>query len=134
MSEKNKRALIKLIWSRLPKWECKRKCQASCRAWFCTGVEWRMIVEKGGERRAESFFDPCPYLNERGLCDVYEVRPTICRLWGCVESMRCPYGCKPSKILTDEQGAKVLKLVSDVDRGRVSTEEQVLRRLEAIGL
>ncbi len=35
----------------------------------------------------------CPYLKE-GRCSIYPVRPTICRMWGAVESMPCSFGCE----------------------------------------
>jgi hypothetical protein len=36
----------------------------------------------------------CPALKD-GRCSVYDVRPTLCRLWGVVEDMPCPWGCVP---------------------------------------
>ena len=37
----------------------------------------------------------CPALTADHRCAVYALRPLICRLWGTVESLRCPYGCVP---------------------------------------
>ena len=31
----------------------------------------------------------CPFLNEKGLCDIYEVRPLICRLYGTFMHASC---------------------------------------------
>ena len=43
-------------------------------------------------------------------CAVYEVRPMICRLWGLVERMPCPFGCRPEGgLLSDEEGARLLR-------------------------
>ncbi|NIP61853.1 MAG: hypothetical protein GWN01_01980 [Nitrosopumilaceae archaeon] len=53
----------------------------------------------------------CPYL-ENGLCSVYDVRPTICRLYGAMGE--CPYGCQPkhgSKFLTKDE---LLQIISDL--------------------
>lgn len=36
----------------------------------------------------------CPMLID-GKCSVYDSRPTICRLWGATERMRCRWGCVP---------------------------------------
>jgi Fe-S-cluster containining protein len=46
----------------------------------------------------------CPNLNQHtGLCEVYEVRPLICRAWGMLRSMRCPHGCQPSRLMDDKE-------------------------------
>lgn len=37
----------------------------------------------------------CSMLTADRRCSVYEDRPMICRLWGAVENMKCPYGCVP---------------------------------------
>jgi Fe-S-cluster containining protein len=49
----------------------------------------------------------CPALRH-GRCTVYPVRPAICRLYGATESMRCPHGCEPDRMLTKEEGREYL--------------------------
>jgi hypothetical protein len=58
----------------------------------------------------------CPALTVLGRCSIYEDRPTICRLWGVVESMPCPWGCRPDRYLTDEQGHALLAQMNNLDR------------------
>lgn len=36
----------------------------------------------------------CPALVD-GRCSVYEIRPTLCRLYGAAEDLRCEHGCTP---------------------------------------
>jgi len=56
----------------------------------------------------------CPALDE-GRCTVYERRPSICRLWGVVESLACPHGCRPEpRALTDQEGFAFLARIHDV--------------------
>jgi hypothetical protein len=33
----------------------------------------------------------------------------ICRLWGSTETMRCPFGCRPSRELTEAEGYALLE-------------------------
>lgn len=74
-------------------------------------VEWQSVCRTAGEERKAEGLD-CPLLeNER--CSVYEVRPMICRLWGLVESMPCPWGCKPDRYLTHEEGLVLLDRVAN---------------------
>lgn len=37
----------------------------------------------------------CSMLTEDRRCSAYDDRPMICRLWGAVENMKCPFGCIP---------------------------------------
>lgn len=37
----------------------------------------------------------CSMLTEDRRCGVYDLRPMVCRLWGSVENLKCPYGCVP---------------------------------------
>jgi Fe-S-cluster containining protein len=62
----------------------------------------------------------CPALKD-GRCSVYEQRPTICRLWGATESMRCPHGCTPANALTQTQSHELLRLSAQVGGGMVDT-------------
>lgn len=61
----------------------------------------------------------CPALDDRKRCSAYDKRPMICRLWGVVETMKCPHGCRPSpRYLTDEQGKDMLALAREISKGR----------------
>lgn len=50
----------------------------------------------------------CPHLGLSGRCEAYAVRPLICRLWGAVEDLRCPWGCKPDRYLTRLEARRLL--------------------------
>jgi hypothetical protein len=51
----------------------------------------------------------CEALTAEKRCAVYELRPALCRLWGVIESMACPYGCKPEGgYLSDDEGYQLL--------------------------
>ena len=51
----------------------------------------------------------CPFLKE-GKCSIYEKRPAICHLWGAIETLPCPYGCKPNgPLLTKKEGHQYLR-------------------------
>jgi Fe-S-cluster containining protein len=44
-----------------------------------------------------------------GRCAVYGIRPMVCRLWGLVEGMPCPHGCRPDGgLLPDTEGRRLL--------------------------
>lgn len=60
------------------------------------GGDWMMLQHDRKWR--------CPVLRA-GLCGNHAHRPLICRLYGVVERLRCPYGCEPERWLTDEEAA-----------------------------
>ena len=70
-------------------------------------AEWDRMKQDVGERKGVSL--TCPYLNKWGLCDAYAVRPAICRLWGVVKKMACPWGCQPERWLTDAETYAILQ-------------------------
>jgi hypothetical protein len=55
----------------------------------------------------------CTYLNEHGRCDVYAVRPLVCRIFGASEKLPCVWGCKPlDKPFNErEEGVLFLKVL-----------------------
>lgn len=51
----------------------------------------------------------CPALTADRRCSVYEDRPLICRLWGVAESLPCPHGCQPGRILPDDEAFTLIR-------------------------
>ena len=89
----------------LPQLVCQRKCQDSCGPIQATPRERMHILWTHHRVLAPDHTGTrCRLLTESGDCAVYADRPMICRLWGVVETMRCPHGCVPERWLTDEEG------------------------------
>jgi len=72
----------------------------------------------------------CPAL-VNGLCSVYAVRPLICRLWGVVREMACPFGCKPERWLADREVKRMLREMQALNKGAVDGPELRGRRSKA---
>lgn len=114
-----KRITVEQIYARIPKIACQRKCQECCGPIKCHGVEWERM-------RAASLVPldvigpnlTCPALHH-GACAIYAVRPLICRLWGVVRKMACPWGCQPERWLTDSEAAALLAEMDKLSRGVV---------------
>lgn len=106
------------LYATLPGLACKRLCQECCGPVFMEKLEWERIGERLGryprptpEQAAKL---ECPMLADGG-CTVYDLRPAVCRLWGLVESMRCPHGCVPERVLTDAEGHEFLGRVAEIN-------------------
>ncbi len=103
MSDQTAKRDLDRMYGELPTIDCQGKCAESCGPIWMTRVEWQRITKKKRyEPRASSL--TCPLL-VADRCSVYALRPTLCRLWGVVEGMPCPWGCKPTpRYLTDIEG------------------------------
>lgn len=102
------------LYDSLPEIACQGKCWNSCgvidmsnlersRIQFL-GVTIPLFTEERAQRWANDEPLHCPALDRQTLrCNVYAVRPMVCRLWGVADSMPCEHGCKPTRVLTDEE-------------------------------
>lgn len=99
------------LYATLPAIQCKGLCQQSCGPIAMTPVEFRRISEASGTTPTVDNKGTCSLLKD-GKCSVYEQRPTVCRLFGIVKSMKCPFGCIPvPRYLTREEGFQFLRKV-----------------------
>lgn len=104
---------LKAIYDSLPKILCQRKCQESCGPILWSAAENIEIGKRVGGKFLQGNIETldCPYLKPMIDCTIYEVRPLICRLWGLVEKMRCPWGCVPGRWLSDDEAKDLLRKV-----------------------
>ena len=92
-------------WASVPTMHCKGLCQDACGPIDASTAERELLSGRGVDLpdaatalRAWLVSGgkyTCPALVD-GRCSAYDVRPTICRLWGAVEGMPCPYGYVPT--------------------------------------
>ncbi|HLA03166.1 MAG TPA: hypothetical protein VJ019_10440 [Aestuariivirga sp.] len=87
------------IYQEIPAFHCKPGCTRCCGIVPWSGIEWRRIADK---RAATGI--ACPYVRQ-GRCEIYDLRPIICRLFGAVDDgrIRCPEGCGPTFPLSQER-------------------------------
>lgn len=108
------------LYAELPTIECKGLCTASCGPILMTPIELGRIHKRIGHHLPMITAEPtspddltCPLL-EGGRCTVYDIRPLACRVWGVAEEMECPFGCKPSRLLTREESFEFLHRAEQV--------------------
>lgn len=94
------------IYAEVPALECQGLCHQSCGPLPVDGPERRRVQDRHGVTLGLDW--TCSALTMLKRCSVYEDRPLICRLWGVVESMPCPWGCRPERTLTDAEGHALL--------------------------
>jgi Fe-S-cluster containining protein len=97
--------------------ECKGLCAGACGPIDMSAGERSLLRFRGVnvpsplealEQLAITGDYSCPALVD-GRCSVYDVRPTICRLYGASEDFRCEHGCMPvGGFLTAAEGRSIL--------------------------
>jgi hypothetical protein len=88
------RRRVRQICSAVPDAECRGLCAESCAAVPLLPAERPLL--------------------DAGRCTVYADRPLICRLFGAVEDLRCPFGCLPERLLTPAEGRRLLRAVKEL--------------------
>lgn len=104
---------LQAIYDEVPHVECKGLCHIHCTQWIATEGEFVRLTRITGESPHRDESGACCFLkNER--CTAYEHRPYICRAYGVVEGIACPFGCKPERTLTQAESigliAKIYRL------------------------
>ncbi len=101
---------LQRVYDQIPVVRCRGLCQHSCGPIGMSPREHQRLdgavpallrVQRHQVLEATNGQWRCPALTETGLCSVYELRPTVCRLWGAMEGLECPHGCKVKPRLLD---------------------------------
>ena len=110
------------LYARIPKIECRQKCQDFCGAIVQLGAFTE--AERPNIERAMKAVDivraagasplACSALDRNGRCAIYAERPAICRLFGVVEGMTCPHGCEPERLLSHAEMSEILNALSAI--------------------
>ena len=97
------------LYATLPTMACQGYCHDSCGPIDPAVRETARIVERARKPLTCGEYATCSMLTPERKCGVYDIRPMICRLWGLVQSMPCPYGCRPEDgLLPDDEGVRLL--------------------------
>lgn len=108
-------------YAKVPAIECKGLCSFSCGSVPVSRSELVALRRADPPMRTDQRFEmpvpgtavlamPCSAL-VANRCAVYERRPLLCRLWGAVERLRCPFGCIPERYMSEDE---VMALMREV--------------------
>ncbi len=99
---RTREAELRALYAKLPEVHCKGYCANPTAINVCSVVtlsklELNKIEDRVGRENLKlRDLRICPLLKD-GRCSAYDLRPLICRLYGAVESMTCPFGCRPDE-------------------------------------
>lgn len=140
-------AELDALYAELPSIECQGMCWDSCGPIEMTSAEHARIKRETGVDIPPGRFlrdgpSACPALGMLHTCTVYEVRPLICRIWGMTRRLRCNYGCRPSRLLSEPEAyefiARALEISGQHDEAatvRLATlpeHQEKLRQAHAV--
>lgn len=97
---------VRALWGQVPSVECKGLCTESCGPVGMTDPEAEILARRGVTVGHDAKTLTCDQL-KFGRCAVYEDRPMVCRLWGAIPDMPCPFGCEPT--LTSAEGRALMQ-------------------------
>lgn len=108
---------IEAVYARIPKVDCQKKCHPYCGTIPMSGAELsRLSIAFGRTPRKINEADGrCPILTVGGQCGSYEERPLICRLWGAVVDLTCPYGCKAERLLSKDEAQELITAIQTIN-------------------
>lgn len=104
---------IQSLYTAIPEFDCKPGCFECCGPVPCHDWELEKLGVETGEFIAAKnlkVIEPgkCQFIKD-GKCSVYERRPLMCRLFGTIEDLQCPYGMRPDILLTKKQASGILR-------------------------
>lgn len=101
---------LKTIYRQIPKSKCPPNCGKCCGSLFPSMAELTNIktyCEKRNIKYKEFICDgvsDCPYLKLDKSCEIYEVRPFLCRILGVSDDLPCPLHLNtPEKVLNHNE-------------------------------
>lgn len=106
-------AQLDALYARLPAIACQGRCTIACGFIVLFELEAERLRHTTHQRPRVVHGNRCVYLTPAGRCSAYAVRPLICRAYGLVHAMSCPYGCTPDRWLED---LEFVALAQEVER------------------
>ena len=117
------REKLAAVYAKIPAITCAGKCQECCGPIVVSDAERKQMLRHGRPKNPAKKTDilTCPSLDVAfGTCAVYVDRPIICRLWGVVAGMPCPYGCVPERALSNEEAYALMSAVEAISADQIS--------------
>ena len=107
---RKRRSKLERIYDKIPAIKCKGLCFITCGELGLSKGEFVQLTKVTG-KAPKVINGECNYLVDN-KCTVYKDRPSVCRLYGVVENMRCPYGCEAERILTEREARAIMDDIS----------------------
>lgn len=119
-----KSASLNAIYAKIPNIQCKGLCHETCSMIIASRIESKiakkslgktpfLTLPKAVELTATGVISPCSAL-KNNRCSIYDIRPSICRLYGVAEGLLCQFGCVPERVLTDREARNIMREIREL--------------------
>lgn len=113
------------LYREMPEMDCIADCTDCCGPVVLTKYEAQRLGVDGCITPTNEY-GKCIFSIEN-RCSVYDKRPFLCRLFGTVEKLPCPYGVKPKRTLTQKQELGALQRYRALPHAE--NEEREIKRI-----
>jgi hypothetical protein len=122
------------VYRQIPKSTCDPNCGACCGILYPSLAEIRAVKEycatKNKPYKDFVMVGDCPYLMADKSCEIYSVRPFLCRILGVSTSIPCPLGkCHTTKMLNHKQSSILYRdiYLKGKDKPRTEKHREILK-------
>ena len=115
-------ARLDALYARLPTIACRGRCAEACSAIPLSDLEATRLQARTGtlpRTIARDDHQSCVYLTAERRCRVYAERPLMCRAYGLLKRLSCPYGCVPDRWLSDLEFVAIAAAIERFAGGRI---------------
>ncbi len=120
---------LQKLYDQLPKVACKGLCTTACGPLMFTKLEAGIIQREHETKLTCSEALTCSAL-VAGQCSVYSSRPYVCRAYGAVEGLECPFGClHETGLMPAEESEALFHRIMALGGGIYSNVPDDLRRI-----
>ncbi len=129
---------LQQIYNQIPKSKCQPGCGKCCGIIFPSLKEIKNVKDWCTSRNIQfkeftmKLDENCPYLKEDKTCQIYPVRPFLCRILGVSEDKRLQCeNCKPEKILNRIESSYLFKQIYGTrkEKGREAKHQRDLEKI-----
>ena len=120
------------VYAQIPASTCPPECGRCCGILFPSTAELRNVANWCAKHRIEYkdftmlVGDECPYLLPDKGCQIYPVRPFLCRIMGTGEDLPCPINLnKPERLLNHAQSNAMYKAIYLRGKEKSRTEKHI---------
>jgi len=103
------------LYTQIPNMNCPSGCSDCCclvrfSRYEVAQISTAKLIRAVFTRFRQATTQKCPHVTEDNHCNIYQIRPFVCRLFGTAdhERLRCPKGVQPKKMLTADEAEKLI--------------------------
>ncbi len=112
-------AQLEALYAELPTVACRGLCASGCVSIPLTDLEADRLRLTTHQKPRTVGENRCVYLTAEQRCGAYAARPLVCRAFGVMSLLSCPWGCEPTGWLSLLDYHRIATAIERIGGGRV---------------